>query len=384
MLTTHHGSHAGLVTRVDAAGVTPGVLDAIIVPTVRPGWHLSSALEVTSELGCQLLCLSSGDSDPGDILKVADSVDAEVIVIDTSVVLPRLLPSLCTTRFITETGFARSTDLSSKRNLGLLLSKAMGWRKILFLDDDIRELAAGDLGAMAGLLDEFDAVGLGNTGYPDNSVVCHAYRKAGGRQDTFVSGGLLSVRADHLDGFFPDIYSEDWFLLHGVNRIARTGAAYQDKYDPFAAAGRARDEELGDCLAEGLYWLRDEGLAPQTAHDERFWNLFLEGRRMLIDEVAQRLEAGWRDDRDSCARQLASLAAARAVHKRITPSLCTAYIRDWETDLAKWGDYRDDVRTPSSIEECLRQLEVLHRKDPDADAGTDASIDWETRVHRSS
>lgn len=380
-MTTHHGSHAGLVSRVDAFRATPGDLDAIIVPTVRPGRHLSPALEMASELNCPLLCLSSGGSDPAEVVKIADAVDAEAIVIDVSRVLPRLLPGLATTRFIGERGFGRRNDLSGKRNLGLLVSQAMGWRKILFLDDDIQKLDANDLRALAGLLDEYDAVGLGNTGYPDNSVVCHAYREVGGRQDTFVSGGLLSVRADRLDGFFPDIYNEDWFFLHGATGIARAGFAHQDEYDPFEFVKRASDEELGDCLAEGLYWLRDEDLPPETAHDQRFWDRYLEGRRKLIDHVVDQLRSRWAEDndardRDAHDRRLASMAAARAVHDRITPELCTAFIRAWEADLTAWRGHRSRVTAPATVEDCLRQLERHHSPDTDTD--------WTARVHRPS
>ncbi|ADD44112.1 hypothetical protein [Stackebrandtia nassauensis] len=375
MLTTHHGSHAALVTNIDAADVVPGELDAIIVPTVRPGWHLTSALEVAAELDRPLLCLSSKGSDPADILKVADSVGAEAIVIDTTEALPKLLPDFATTKLIRERGFGRSTDLSGKRNLGLLIARAMNWRKILFLDDDIRQVTARDLRALGRLLDSFAAVGLGNTGYPDNSVVCHAFRAVDGQQDTFVSGGLLSVRADRLDGFFPDIYNEDWFFLHSTRDIARTGAAFQDRYDPFVTPNRATDEELGDCLAEGVYWLRDEGKSPATAREEAFWSHYLDGRRQLIDEVRQRLETKPADEEGLRERQLASMAAARDVHRRITSELCTAIIRAWESDTADWRGHRAQTPAGTSVEDCLRLLEKRHHPG--------SGIDWDARVHRS-
>src|SRR5690606_5542266 len=147
--------------------VPPGRLDAIIVPTARPGSHLAAALQAASDLGCRLLCLSSRDSDPADILGNLDAARADAIVIDTSHVLDRLLPSLSTTSLVAERGFGRQSDLSGKRNLGLLISQALGWNKILFLDDDIDKLSTTDLRALAGLLDTHDAVGLGNTGCPD-------------------------------------------------------------------------------------------------------------------------------------------------------------------------------------------------------------------------
>lgn len=257
-----------------------------------------------------------------------------------------------------------------------MISQTLGWNKILFLDDDIRELATTDLRALAGLLETHDAVGLGNTGCPDNSVVCHAYRDVGGHQDTFVSGGLLGVRADRTDGFFPDIYNEDWFFLHDAVGIARTGTAHQDYYDPFAFPQRARDEELGDCLAEGLYWLRDERRPPTDAFDESFWDRYLAGRRRLIADVERRINQDWigsgAADR---GRRLASMATARAAHANITPELCVEFIRAWRADLAVWRSHRDHDPRPETVEDCLHALERRH--------SAVNSVDWRTRVHRS-
>ncbi|MBE1469836.1 hypothetical protein [Kibdelosporangium phytohabitans] len=40
----------------------------------------------------------------------------------------------------------------------------------------------------------------------------HAFRDAGGQQDTFI-GGALAVGRKSFTSFFPNIYNEDWFFL---------------------------------------------------------------------------------------------------------------------------------------------------------------------------
>ena len=70
-------------------------------------------------------------------------------------------------------------DISRKRNLGLLIGRACGWTRMLFLDDDIRKVSAEKLRPAAKLLDEYPVVGLQVKKYPDASVVGHAWRLTG-------------------------------------------------------------------------------------------------------------------------------------------------------------------------------------------------------------
>ncbi len=136
------------------------------------------------------------------------------------------LPLLATCKLLLRTDdgiFTRKSDLSTKRNIALVLARQLGWSRILYLDDDITGLTADDVERASSLLDSFNAVGFRIGGYPDNSVVCHAYREAGGQQDSFVGGGALAVEISRCDSFFPDIYNDDWFyLLDGNERLQPT------------------------------------------------------------------------------------------------------------------------------------------------------------------
>jgi hypothetical protein len=129
---------------------------------------------------------------------------------------------------------------------------------MLFLDDDIRRLNVAKLNSAAALLDEYPVVGLQVIKFPDASVVGHARRLTGRRQEPFISGGSLLVDPQRLNGFFPPIYHEDWLcIINHLRRgeVAVGGGVGQVPYRPFANPVRASYEEFGDILASGLLWL---------------------------------------------------------------------------------------------------------------------------------
>jgi hypothetical protein len=245
--------------------------------------------------------------------------------------------------------FDNGTDLSRKRNIGLLLGRMAGWHRVIFLDDDLDGAPAETFRLAAGLLDQYDAVGIINVGFPDNSVLCHAHRLAGGAQDTFIGGGALALAPSRSQSFFPDIYNEDWlFLTEHLRRrsVAAVGEIRQRSYDPFRTPQRARTEEFGDSIAEGIYWLLGEGgdIADATT---AFWSEFLAHRRKLISDTIAVISAlGRRAPRR--AQVVASLHAARNSNAVITPERCHEYLVAWRSDLESWQNYIEHL--PSDLE----------------------------------
>ena len=142
-----------------------------------------------------------------------------------------------TSRLLAGTIFERRTDVSTKRNLALVLSHLLRWKRVVFLDDDIRVPDPADLRRAVSLLDTHTAVGLGIGGFPDNSMVCHAFREAGGSQETFIGAGALAVDVKRNRSFFPNIYNEDWFFVldagKRLQQVATVGQVIQDPYDPY-------------------------------------------------------------------------------------------------------------------------------------------------------
>jgi hypothetical protein len=332
----HHGSHGDLLWVPDAAPLAK--VDAIIVPTARRPSYLRTAVELASRLGSALVTLHSGKWTSAEAVARMAGPDINLIAID---LIDQSAPPLMdfeTSRLIAGTRFARRADVSLKRNLGLLLSHAVGWQRIVFLDDDITLPDFTDLQRAAGLLDSYNGVGLQNEGFPDNSVVCHAFRMVGGRQQSFIGGGALAIHTSRSQSFFPDIYNEDWFYLldpkKGLQPIAVTGAAVQRPYDPFRDAARARQEEFGDVLAEGIYWLLDQGRTLDDA-DYEHWREFLHRRRRFIEYILERLESPLLERAEN-RRVVAALSGALGRLALIQPRFCEQYVQAWHDDRASW------------------------------------------------
>src|SRR6185436_7178253 len=89
---------------------------------------------------------------------------------------------------------------------------------------------------------------------------------------------------------------------------AVVGSLKQSPYDPFATDWRARNEELGDCLAEGIFWLLDNHRRVRDA-DAAYWESFLANRSRFIREVIGRM-AGLDLDPAEKVRMTAALKAA--------------------------------------------------------------------------
>jgi hypothetical protein len=361
----HHGSHRQLLTGAGTVEVKPAQVDAIIVPTARPVAYLRKAIALADQLGCTLLVLCSKLAKAPDAAKAGKDSRASVVAIDTDGLPSGLVPNFKTSAVLRGNRFNRRTDTSIKRNLGLLLAEVAGWERIVFLDDDITVPRPDDLLDAAGLLASHAAVGLSNGGYPDNSVVCHAYRETGGPQDTFIGGGALAVGAASFTSFFPNIYNEDWFFLLDDDRLRPstvTGLAVQSPYDPFSDVRRARSEELGDCLAEGVFSLLDTGGRVQDA-DARYWRGFLDKRRRFIDDVLCRVQSADNDLAEK-ARMIAALKAARGRNQFIEPELCVDYLRVWRTDRDLWRRHLDDIGRKHgygmTLDKVLADLGLMH------------------------
>ena len=288
----HHGSHRKLLWPADESG-KKGDIDAIIVPTARTPPYLESAAELARSLPCTLVTLHSKrwTSAAGAAQRLRN-VDVDRIAVDVPDPAYLRLPDWETSRLLKGTVFARQTDTSTKRNVSLVLSRLLGWKRVMFLDDDITKLDPDDIRRASGLLDVHVAVGMHVGGMPDNSVVCHAYREVGGDQQTFVGGGALTVHLDRANSFFPDIYNDDWFFLlddKKIQSVGITGEVHQYPYDPYRTPDRARGEELGDVLAEGIYWLLDQDRSILAA-DQAFWSRFLVRRKSFIERVLRMVQ----------------------------------------------------------------------------------------------
>lgn len=337
----HHGSHRKLL-REHPVSSFPRDMDAIIVPTARRAATLEPAIQLAAKLKCTLVALCSKWSSARDVVALAED-RTKLIAIDVDGLPDGVVPSFETCGVLKGGPFERWTDLSLKRNFGLLLARLVGWERVILLDDDIEIPEPMDLREAAGLTDHYAGVGLAVAGMPDNSVVCHAYREAGGTQDTFVGGGALAVGTASMTSFFPNIYNEDWFFLlddDGLRPTTTTGTAVQQPYDPFREQ-RARMEEFGDILAEGLYWLLDNQRSLRDA-TAGHWRSFLRNRAGFITDVIDMVER-MDGDAEQRGRMLLALKAARGRCRRITPDLCVRYVDAWRADRVTWRRHVEET-----------------------------------------
>jgi hypothetical protein len=265
----------------------------------------------------------------------------------------------------------RASDLSLKRNVGLLLARLRGWRKIVYIDDDIT-LGKADIARISGQLDNHQFAGMASREYPDNSVFCHARRLAKLPQEVFVSGSVLGVNCSDLPmPFFPDVYNEDWFFFGEAaarRRLVKAGEAHQKPYNPFAEPTRAETEEFGDLLAEGLYGLIEEHSAGssfrQVTHlaQERYWSSCIDVRCHDLEDTQARLEAFRARDTcsDSVSDAIKSLEAALGRYKtgQINAERCAEFLEAWQRDISEWGRAYARINTLGSTRDAMDWLQL--------------------------
>jgi ribosomal protein S18 acetylase RimI-like enzyme len=364
----HHGSHRDLLWTPDDPATLTAQVDAIIVPTIRRPAALRHAAEISISLDCALITLHSGRWTSAREAARQIPPETRLIAIDVSAHAGSRLPELETSRLLANTRFARRSDLSLKRNLGLTLCHMVGWDRIIFLDDDITVVDAADLSRAMGLLDTHNAVGFTVSGFPDYSVVSHAYLMAGGSQQSFISGRALAVHVTRSSSFFPDIYHDDWFYVlddaRGLQPVAVTGRVIQAPYDPFRNPDRARAEELGEVLAEGALWLLDQN-RPLMDADLRYWGDFLQRRQRFIMHVMSLVERA-NIEAGEKVRMVTALKASAGRLARITPELCRDYLRAFATDREGWRDHIDHLPSDQSLGSALRLLLGPGRDQSDA------------------
>lgn len=356
----HNQSHRGLLRRAPV-GRSRSV-DALFVPASRPASHLRVSAGIALSLDCELVVLCSRDAKPVEFAQIASEWPAlrwAAIDIPAGYRHPTLEFSTST---IDEAKALRLGDLSLKRNIGLLFARMLGWRSILFLDDDVFALDPGLVRQASAASGRVSAVGFPVHEFPDNSVVCHANRLAGGQQDVFVSGSALLVRPGRRSTFFPEIYNEDWFFMFddlSRGAVASMGQAHQLPYAPFADPDRAAEEEFGDLLAEGLMGLIHARVPVAAALEDQYWREFLLHRREFIERSAERLAGA-----KPATEQFAALSALRTAEARraaIAPAACSAYLRTWRADQARWAQRVDALTRMSNFEAAAQFLELSDR-----------------------
>jgi hypothetical protein len=305
--TLVHDSHRSLLRRRGPAGSAVSRLDGVVVPSKRVHGHLDYAASLAHEWDCPLLVLADAAGPRWNGITARNRGRTVTVAVPPLQSTPQF--EFATNQHPVAIS-PRDLEVSAKRNVGLLLARLLGWRTILFLDDDARSLE--DVRGTLASLGRARAAGWRMTHFPDNSVVCHANRLSGGFQGVFAGAGALVIQTEGCLPFFPAVYNEDWlFLYHWLARdaVLDAGEVRQIPYDPFADPERAAREEFGDILGEGLFQLLHDRRSARTASRASYWAAFQDRRHLLIDRIERRLEGIERSGNVWAARR--SLAAAR-------------------------------------------------------------------------
>jgi hypothetical protein len=354
----HYWTHRALLRPLRPG---PGGIDAIVVPASRPAAYLLPAMEVAAGLGCEFVALCSGRVRRDEAAGLAVEVpDLSWTLVDVDKQSGAGLLDFGTSDFRQVASTALG-DLSRKRNLGLLLAHLAGWRGIMFLDDDIRDVSPQALRSVATKLGPGRAVGMLAIDFPDNSVVCHALRLAGRPQDVFISGSALAVDTTEIRSFFPEVYNEDWLFLHDLIRshlAAAVGQVRQAPYRPYVDPGRAVREEFGDLLAEGLMSLVHDRGELEQAQRPAFWRRAIDQRIRLLDLITEGLvRRAHHRDRIPALR---AVAAARATLETFDGDVLARYVRHWRTDVEQWQWRLQKLPVTGSLAGALDHLGLVH------------------------
>lgn len=360
-----HETHRHLAGRMlPALSRLWSALDAIIVPASRPAPNLEHAVALAQAMNSRLVVFCSRQARAEEVSALAEARQFHrVLAIDlprdyshklldfaSSGVTRGELPAVCENP---------NGDLSTKRNLGLLLARMLGWERIFFMDDDIRNVAADDLRATTAMLGRYRSVGMRVAHFPDNSVVCHAHRQTGSAQDIFVSGSALAVHSRRPFTFFPEVYNEDWLFFYDDARSKRLGCsdrnATQLDYDPFEQPQRAERQEFGDVLAEGLYALLDEGLGMEAATTPEYWNQFLVARKDFLENIIKRSDQVTPDIQ---AKMVSAVQTAMLCLMQTKAAMYQKYVEAWRKDISGWAENVARLPRSPSVESALGELDL--------------------------
>lgn len=390
----HRWSHCDLVHAVHhySSGSPKLRLGCVVVPAARllgTGSGVAFAADVAARHGAHLVILASREATRRPLPELLIPPTVPVTVVNVPPGAERILPWGSDEQPIAS--WHRDSDLGFKRNVGLLIGRMCAFDVVMFVDDDISTTRASQLGRPDGgggdpfasidrVLAEFvefgnvHVAGWHQQDMDDHSVLYHALRLVGRRQDTFISGGTLAARAGGPLPFFPTVYNEDWVfnalvMLESAPRepyggVRCAGTVYQDAYPQFTIE-RAKSEELGDLFAEGLYSLLAGGPRAQVATmaaKRAYWEEAIESRLRLIDDTLSelyRMSGGAASGVavDACA----AVQAAREVYADAPFDVADAlaeYLGAVTQDRKIWRELLDSL-TARSRADALTPMEAL-------------------------
>jgi len=343
-------------------------VDALLVPASRSGGPcVPHLVQLAAALGCPLVLLCSKGASAGSLASALGHGPADVLAVDLPSAYAPPGPTFETTG-LAEHLSPRRTDLTVKRNTFLLLSVMAGWERVLLVDDDMLLSDVPSLHRAAALLETYDVVSPDVAWFPDGSTTGHISLALGEERQKFITTGAMLVRPRATGSFFPHVYNEDWLYAVGDDvllPVAVCGRATQLPYDPYRHAQRAGDEEFGELIALGVYWLLQRGGAMEVATRTEFWTRLRQLRSTRLAHLAAALSSA---DLPDGPRMQASLERARCTLEGITAADCAAFVGAWLRDKVRWRAYLGALPAILDAGAALTELGLsrIHRLGPHA------------------
>jgi hypothetical protein len=366
------GSHRNLVPPLQNVELPeverrPGL---VVVPVARAEPTFDTAAGIANDLGWPLLLLCSHGNQARRARQLVARTWPELPVTAADLLHHDLFRAgrAWRTREHAAARQREDIDTNRKRNLGLAAARMRHHPWVLFVDDDVLRLPTSYvIEALRYLIATDRTVASWPCNFfPDNSVVHHARRDfLGLHQDVFLTSAALLVRTDGWDPpGFPPIYNEDWlFLFEPIreDRVVLGPNIGQQTYDPYSAPARARDEEFGDVLGEGLYHLLHEKLPVDVAFEDRYWRSVHAKRtkliQMIIAELRRRLAVvATEAEHDRLTRALAAILESRHQLTRAAPASLADFVIRWRHDEELWQDFLGKLPARDTLKEVLVYL----------------------------
>jgi hypothetical protein len=369
------GGHRSLVPSVSDSPRDPAVAKAsdeglVVVPLSRPEPLLDAPVRLAADLGWPLLLLCSRGNQAHRARRLVAGTWPDVAVTAADLLHRDLLraPEVWQTDDHPAARRRLDVDTNRKRNLGLAAARMAGRSWVLFVDDDIVRL---ETPTVVRALDHLPAHGRTVASwacddFPDNSVVHHARRDfLGLYQDVFIGAGAMLVALDGWDPpGFPPTYNEDWlFLVEPITKgqVVAGPDVGQERYDPYELPTRARDEEFGDVLGEGLYHLLHAGEAVDVARRASYWRSVHGKRTKLIQRIIAELRrrlavVAVESEHARLTSALTSLDESRKELTRATPESLADFVRRWRHDEELWKEYLAKLPQRDTLREALVYL----------------------------
>ncbi|MET9230021.1 hypothetical protein [Lentzea sp. NPDC003310] len=310
------------------------VFDGVVVLSSRGAGNLERAAETARNAGAPLVVLVSGRTDVAEAGGLLEGV--EHLVLDRWDHLPQAVLRTFRNPCALDRG-----DVSAKRNAGLVVARMLGWRTVLFVDDDVQRITATELRRAASLLAGADRggaprrfVGWTFQECPDFSVVGHAHAQGDRAPVIFAGGGAMAMACGPDVPFFPPVYNEDVLVELKImqddpDAVRVVGDLRQDAYEPYSDPEKAASQEFGEFLLEA--WRRNP--SPDELGERGFWLSVLSDRKALLAVAEQKLL------RLDVREGVRAVRAARAAHRLDWPDSAMAFVEDWGHDEGTWAEF---------------------------------------------